>query len=92
MILSDSRDAGQRQRGYVQVFRSGAVEAVTSGIGSEESSINIVDLAGMIVRHLYEYSNALRSCGIQPPLTVMASLIGVNKLMMTTGNGRHRRN
>ncbi len=85
VTLSNSLERAETQRAYVQLFRSGAIEAVASSISNAKRFVNVVDIARMIVGHLYLYSGALRDCGVQPPFAVMASLIGLDKMMLTTG-------
>jgi hypothetical protein len=85
VTLSNSHDHAEGQRAYVQVFRSGTLEAVASCISGATKIVNVVDLARIVVDYLYLYSAALHECGIQPPLAVMASLIGLKQLILTTG-------
>jgi Putative DNA-binding domain len=80
-----SNHSGERQRAYVQLFHSGAVEAVASCINNEQLGVNIADIAKMMVQHSYLYFGALHDYGIEPPLAVMASLVGVSQLALTTG-------
>jgi hypothetical protein len=66
-----------RQRAYVQVFRGGAVEAVASSIVRSDGHLNIQTLDFTIVQSTRIYSTALHECGAEPPLAVLASVIGV---------------
>jgi hypothetical protein len=66
-----------RHRAYVQVFRSGAVEAVASSIDRSDGHIPIQRVDFLMVQSTRIYAMALHECGAEPPLTVMASVIGV---------------
>jgi hypothetical protein len=83
--LSNSDEGAESQRAYVQVFRSGTVEAVAASIATQNKFVNILNIDQMIVHHVHLYSGALHECGIEPPLAVMASLIGLDQLRLTTG-------
>jgi hypothetical protein len=78
-----SNHSSERQHAYVQLFHSGAVEAVAARVGGDQSVVNVAAMARTIVRHSYLYFGALNDCGIHPPLAVMASLTGVNQLVFT---------
>jgi hypothetical protein len=85
VTLSSSGKAAESQRAYVQIFRSGAVEAVAASISRKDRSVNIQDIDRMIVNHVRLYSKALHECGIESPFAIMASVIGLNGLRLTTG-------
>jgi hypothetical protein len=70
-------DPSASQRAYVQVFRSGTVEAVASVARSSDARINIQDVDQTIVRYAKVYATALHAFGVDPPLAVMATLIGI---------------
>jgi Putative DNA-binding domain len=80
---SDARAAGYRA--YVQVFRSGAVEAVASSIAHSDGRINIQQIDFMIVQSTRFYAAALRESGAEPPSAVLASVIGIRGRGLATG-------
>ncbi len=80
MIASESR-------AYTQIFRNGIVEAVNAqgyhlfgDIGTEKEFININLLEDMLLYFPPRYIFALKHLGIEPPVVVMASLLGVASL------------
>lgn len=79
----DARATGQRA--YVQVFRSGAVEAVASSIARSDRNIDILTLTGYLVKYTMLYTTDLRACGAAPPFAVLASVIGVKGRGILTG-------
>jgi hypothetical protein len=83
--LSNADEDTPNQRAYVQVFRSGAIEAVASSITRGSNNVNIQQIDQMIVDFARTYSMALRQCGIEPPYAVMASLIGMSGRALITG-------
>jgi len=80
---ADTREPGQRA--YVQVFRSGAVEAVTSSIARSDHSIDILSLTGYLVQYTTHYTIGLQQYGVELPFAVMASVIGVKGRRILTG-------
>jgi len=75
-------------RGYVQLFRSGAMEAVdasliqgkfagTRAIPSFSYEASILDVTP-------KYLEALRRLGVEPPILVLLALVGVRGLVMST--------
>jgi hypothetical protein len=85
ITLSDPYEQAEGQRAYVQIFRSGAIEAVASSIARGNQHVDLQNIEGPIVRHAHLYATALHKCGIDPPLAVMASLVGLNGLRLITG-------
>jgi hypothetical protein len=85
VTLSDVGEQAAGQRSYVQIFRSGAIEAVASSLARENQLVSLQDIEEPIVRHTHLYVTALHSCGIDPPLVIMASLVGLTGLRLTTG-------
>jgi hypothetical protein len=78
VTLSPTSDRDQaRRRAYVQIFRTGAIEAVASSIARSDNDVDIRSVDYMIVQYTRNYSCALHDFAIEPPLVVMASLLGV---------------
>jgi len=77
LTLSNADARAAKHRTYAQVFRSGAVEAVASAIAHTDGHINIQQVDFMIVQYTRIYATALHECGAEPPLAILASVIGV---------------
>ena len=79
LTASTAGDLSEPQRAYVQVFRTGIVEAVTSSIvrGKENNFIVLPFLQSWIIEYARSYASSLQSCGAEPPFAIMASLINV---------------
>lgn len=72
---------------YAQLFRSGAIEAVdgiTLVVGNEPGIPNIA-YEKEVIRVTEAYLKLLRQLGIEPPIIVMLSMIGVKGLKMILG-------
>jgi hypothetical protein len=83
VISSNASGAEARQRAYTQVFRNGAVEAVTSVLRSDDK-LDVRDISKWIVQYATMYVASLKQCGAEAPYAIMASLVGVKgKLIMT---------
>jgi hypothetical protein len=77
VTLSNPEQSASTQRAYVQIFRTGAIEAVASGVLRGGGTIEIPRIDSAIVHHVRLYAMALHEHGIDPPFAVMAGLIGV---------------
>jgi hypothetical protein len=84
LTLPNTQKPGDKASGYVQVFRTGAVEAVWSSIERETGYITIQLIDWGIVSYSRIYAKALRECGADPPFAVMASFVGVKGKGLTT--------
>lgn len=79
-FLTASNSAGPMvsQRAYVQVFRSGIVEAVASSIVRGAANLlPMQDIEQHIIAHTRIYAANLHKFGIAPPIAVLASLVDV---------------
>jgi hypothetical protein len=76
-FLTLSNQNQGRHRAYIQVFRTGALEAVASSIARSDGGIDIGSVGHRIVDHTRMLATDLQECGVEPPLTVMASLVGM---------------
>lgn len=85
LTLSNLGTHGTKQRAYVQVFRTGAIEAVASPVVLGQDGINAQTIEAMIVKHTRIYAASLHECGADPPLAVMVSLIGVKDRVLVPG-------
>lgn len=82
LTLSNSKRDATTQRAYVQVFRSGIVEAVSSilvGDGTSDNPLRATSLQSerYIARWTHEYVSRLINLGCDPPFVVLVSLAGV---------------
>ena len=70
LTASTAGGLSEPQRAYVQVFRTGVVEAVTSSIvrGKENNFIVLPFLQSRIIEYARGYASSLQSCGAEPPL------------------------
>ena len=85
LTLSDLGTNETKHRAYVQVFRTGAIEAVASPVVHGQDCINAQTLDGMIVKSTRIYAALLHDCGAEPPMAVMVSLIGVKDRVLVPG-------
>lgn len=85
LTLSNADEAANQQRAYVQVFRSGAIEAVASIVAESESPgiIDTMTLETAIISHSRVYAAGLHACGADPPLALLVSLLGTRGRQMT---------
>jgi hypothetical protein len=79
LTASNGDGFGRPQRAYVQVFRSGAVEAVASSLarGREHNFLQLPNIQAMIIKYAGLYASALSAFGVEPPFAVLVSLVGV---------------
>jgi hypothetical protein len=70
---------GRKVRGYVQLLRSGAIEAITVREREVDGLrvLNIWHTEEQIVDGLTRYLNALGQVGVEGPVSVLVSLVGV---------------
>ena len=91
LLLSNADEKASQQRAYVQVFRSGVVEAVASSILAGErpqgggSRLTSMKVEGAIVKYTTGYTAALASLGVEPPYAVLVSLMGVKGVPISFG-------
>ncbi len=78
ITLSNADEAATQHHAYVQIFRNGAVEAVSS-IGDPVSGvIDFAHLKWLVTRYCRLYCAGLGACGIDPPLSIGVTAMGVN--------------
>jgi len=83
LIGSNANGLREPQRAYVQVFRSGAIEAVVSSLAPRGYQlIELPKIQMMIIKYVYRYTNSLKNIGATLPITVTASLINVQGLRL----------
>ena len=65
-------------RSYVQVFRNGCVEAVTTEIFCSEDGQHFIypSYEGRVEQGLYNYLSLLQGLGIEPPIFVSLAFVG----------------
>jgi len=75
--LSNANPQQENQRSYVQVYRSGIVEAVASSIATDNLAINLHKICDGVVDSCLKYTSALNLYGYESPICIMVSLLGV---------------
>jgi Putative DNA-binding domain len=88
--VSDARGTPQS---FVQVFRSGAVEAVDASVarGDEEDEVKTLRVVAMeraLLTHLPMYLELQRWLGVSPPIIVFLALLGVHDYEMPVREAR----
>lgn len=75
-LIGSNRDGLARpQRGYVQVFSSGIIEAVDTWSSDD---LILPNLQAKIIHYAHLYASSLRSLDVGPPIVVLTSLVGVS--------------
>ena len=90
LIPSDADRAAPTQRAYVQVYRTGRLEAVASIASGERPEgtprrLTSMRVEGLALTTLVRSLKGLQALGIEPPYAVMISLIGVKGVHMNVG-------
>lgn len=84
---------GSSVRSYSQIFRNGCIEAVnTSMIGVQEGQDAIISsgpFENMLIEALLAFLSFQKQIGVETPLFVMISLLGVFGYMVEPFNSRH---
>lgn len=73
LSLSSADPKAANQRAYVQIFRSGIIEAVAA---FNDEEVYDLKLEAGVVRYSREYAGALQACEIKPPFALLVSLLG----------------
>lgn len=85
-VLSWSRDDEVARAGsYLQVFRSGATESVTSELTDERNGLVSIPsrvFERAVIEATGNHRDLLLALGVQPPIAVMLSLLGVTGVRM----------
>ena len=75
---------GEKNFGYTQIFRNGALEATKASIIREHEGQNYI-LARVFEEDIFEvlsgYLNGLRDVGVPPPLAILFTLVGVRGIL-----------
>jgi hypothetical protein len=82
LVTSNAEAPPKAQRAYTHIFRTGAVEAVASSILRSDGAMMVPHLQALIVRYAGVYMRALRELGVEPPIAVLASFVGVKDARM----------
>jgi hypothetical protein len=77
---SNGDGLGKPQRAYVQVFRSGAIEAIEAieaslARGRQGNCLILPLIQATIIQYSRIYAASLQACGIDPPIAVLVSLV-----------------
>jgi hypothetical protein len=91
LTLTDVVADNRKHLNYYQVFRTGAIEAVTVPVVRGQDEINAQTLDAFIITSTRNVAVGLHKCGAEPPLAVMVSLIGVKGQTLVAGfQDRHK--
>ncbi len=86
--MSNADQEAAQQRAYVQIFRTGILEAVTSTIISTSKDQPIIfNLDDEIIFSCARYFRDLAGAGIEPPYAVLVSLLGVRGARFNLARG-----
>ena len=79
LTTSNSVAPPSPQRAYTVLLRTGAVEAIASSLarGKDHNWLILPHIEAMIIRYSKIYLRALHSCGVEPPIAILASLLNV---------------
>jgi hypothetical protein len=78
VTASNADGPSKPQRSYVQVFRSGAIEALNSSLTlGESNNIPLPTVLAATIKYAAKYAHSLQSIGIEPPYAVLASMVDV---------------
>lgn len=85
LMLSNASSATAEQRAYVQIFRTGIVESVYSGIANREAregrpAMRVQAIEGAFLMNGLKYLKTLVSLGVEPPFAILISLVNVRGL------------
>lgn len=80
LTASNAHPLPNPQRAYTLVSRTGIVEAIVSGIAQAGKNIVLPNVEAMIVTYAHRYIKALNSLGVEPPIAVFASFVGVQNM------------
>jgi hypothetical protein len=90
--LSNGDDGAARQRAYVQLYRSGVVEAVASSILQGErpadvsARVRYMTLEAYALQAATRYLPSLNALGVVPPYAFMMSLVGMSGAPIVFGD------
>jgi TIR domain len=78
VVGSNNEGLSKPQRAYVNVFRSGTIEAVASSLThSRDNFIALPQLQASIIKHAHKYARSLIGFSVAPPFVVCVSLVHV---------------
>jgi hypothetical protein len=77
LTVSTAGGLSASQRAYVQVFRTGVIEAVASSLAfdKERNFIARSKIQDWIIQYSRYYAMSLQMCGSEPPFAIMVSLV-----------------
>jgi len=81
-FLVYAREQNDRVTGYTQVYRHGMVEATDTGLLDNGSQIPSVVYERQLIRSTTHYLAMLRTMGVNPPVVLLLSLLGVKGYTM----------
>lgn len=88
-LLSYSGGQNDKSHSYVQLYRSGIIEAVeglTLSSNQEQKVLPSTGYEGMLIKALNQYMGILKDLKINPPVVVFLTLLGVNGYRITSSD------
>jgi hypothetical protein len=85
LLVTSNIDAPPKpQRAYTQVLRTGAVEAVASSLahGGGGEWLILPHIQAIIIRYAKLYAASLHAIGVEPPMAILASMLGVKGMRL----------
>ncbi len=82
-------------RGYIQVFRSGTIEAVDASMFTQPDGSKLVPsqlVEKMIIAATTRYLKTAQKLGVTPPMVVMVTILGLKGYAMATNSPWHNYN
>lgn len=85
LTASNAEGLDKPQRAYVQVFRSGMVEAVASSLARGEERLILPHIEAMVIKYSRSYTTSLQRFGVEPPFAILTSLVDVKGKRLLNG-------
>lgn len=90
-FLTYSRDREEKSHSYVQLFKSGIIEAVEGLLlEPQEGKLLIPSIVyeRELIKSLSGYLSVLKTLNVEPPIFIFLTLLGVKEYSMSTGRMR----
>lgn len=78
----------EESRAYIQLFKNGIIESFMNFYESESRNINGLYNEKAIINSISRYLKVLRHLGVEPPIYVFITFIGIKDFTMPTGSIR----
>jgi hypothetical protein len=87
-LLVQGERNGEHLNGYLQVFRTGAIETVRASLHDKEDGKTVIwgnSLEARIGEAIPHYMEGLKALGVPPPFAIMLTLDGLNGTVIRVG-------